>query len=71
MRDPIGIMKTLANHTGPAHNKIVHFNMDDDYKQILKQNLKYDNGITPQVGDFTHFVNAITFCYARILSSAF
>lgn len=56
VRDPIGIMKTLANHTGPAHNKIVHFNMDDDYKQILKQNLKYDNGITPQVGDFTHFV---------------
>ena len=55
-RDPISIMKTLANHTGPAQNKITHFNMADDYKKILRQNLKYDNGNAPVVGDFTHNV---------------
>lgn len=55
-RDPISIMKTLANHTGPAHNKITRFNLTFDYNKVLAQNLKYDNGATPQVGAFTHSV---------------
>lgn len=55
-RDPISIMKTLANHTGPAHNKITRFNLTFDYNKVLAQNLKYDNGAIPQVGAFTHSV---------------
>lgn len=54
-RDPISVIKTYANHTGPAANKIRDFNLTFDYDKILATNLKYDNGKNPSVADFTHY----------------